>query len=114
MYRQGDVLLIPVASMPLNAVPEKNKARGVVLALGESSGHAHVLDPVDCETLTWTDAGEIVRRGLRVIRETSLRHTNPDGSLTQEHGTITVPAGNYHVIIQREALADDEVRAVED
>jgi len=113
MYRQGDVLLIP-SVIPGTAAPETPEPRGVVLALGESSGHAHVLDPVDCETVTWADAGKIVRRGLRVIRETSLRHTNADGSLTQEHGTIIVPPGNYLVIIQREALADDEVRAVED
>ena len=48
MYRQGDVLIVPVTE---NAVPEDVRAAGpadaarrvVVLALGESTGHAHAL-----------------------------------------------------------------------
>ena len=42
MYRQGDILLIK-ATMPKNAQKQAVDKR-IVLAWGESSGHAHAID----------------------------------------------------------------------
>ena len=51
MYRQGDVLIVPVTE---SAVPDQVRAAGpknrraresMTLALGESTGHAHALIP---------------------------------------------------------------------
>lgn len=41
LYRQGDVLIISVASIPANTQPIPRTKRGVILAEGEVTGHAH-------------------------------------------------------------------------
>ena len=48
MFRQGDVLLVPVRPerLPGHARPLPRDARGrLVLALGEATGHAHAVAP---------------------------------------------------------------------
>ena len=60
-----------------------------LLAEGEVTGHAHVLDAADVELLiTETE------RYLRVITETPLKH--------EEHDAVVLPPGDYEIIIQRE------------
>ncbi len=43
MYRQGDVLLMKVSALPKGAA-KKAPDRRVVLAWGETSGHAHAIE----------------------------------------------------------------------
>jgi hypothetical protein len=43
MYRQGDVLIIPVESIPERLDPIGREDGRVVLAHGEVTGHAHVI-----------------------------------------------------------------------
>lgn len=90
MYRQGDVLLTPVAAMPggLKKVPPEKGRR--VLAHGEATGHAHTLEVPATEMYISPD-GEIF---VSVKKETALAH--------QEHDPITLPAGDYKVTRQRE------------
>lgn len=89
-YRQGDVALRRIHVMPTTS-PAKRFTR-VVLALGEVTGHAHVLSAPEIEELHDPD---LERRFLRVLGE--------GGLLThEEHGTITIPPGDYEVIRQRE------------
>jgi hypothetical protein len=92
-YRQGDVLIRRVDAIPeaLNTVP-KDDGR-VILAYGEITGHAHaVLGDVQ---LLAADVEEMELRFLRV-----------EGDMAQvvheEHGTITLPPGDYEVRRQRE------------
>ena len=121
MYRQGDVLLIPV-QIRTNLKSEKvRRVAKVTLALGEQTGHAHVLEgdmevwdadyPADRrvsllrlkppETLT---PGAI--RFVELLRQGCLRH--------EEHGAITIPAGMYEIRRQRVYEAPDRVAWVAD
>lgn len=97
MYRQGDVLIVPV---PEEAVPghvaqapgERRDGRGrLVSALGEVTGHAHA----------------VVGKG-RLVREPGplgpfLLHLPAGGRVVhEEHATITLPQGWFRVVRQRE------------
>lgn len=108
MYRQGDVLIVPIeeSALPpghedLPAEPRDGRGR-MVLALGEVTGHAHA----------------VVGPG-RLLREsgpsgTALLHV-PDGArvVHEEHGPISLPKGWYRVIRQREYVPGS-VRIVAD
>ncbi|MCG3041435.1 hypothetical protein ACLIYM_10960 [Streptomyces fenghuangensis] len=97
MYRQGDVLIVPVdeEAVPDSATEQPGlprDARGrMVLALGEVTGHAHA----------------VVGPG-RLVREAGpygplLLHL-PDGGrvVHEEHAAIPLPRGWYRVVRQRE------------
>ena len=43
MFRQGDVLIIPVAKLPDCLEPMKRERGRVILAHGEVTGHAHAI-----------------------------------------------------------------------
>lgn len=95
MFRQGDVLLVPVPAwqLPGSVRPLPRDARGrLVLALGEATGHAHAVSARDAELLA--DPAEVGRRFLRIATEAVLAH--------EEHAPIPLPAGLYRVVQQRE------------
>ncbi|GAA3378458.1 hypothetical protein GCM10020367_58020 [Streptomyces sannanensis] len=97
MYRQGDVLIMPVAeeavpSHAADARSEPRDARGrMVLALGEVTGHAHA----------------VTGRG-RLVREAGpfgpmLLHLPEGGRVVhEEHAAIPLPKGWFRVVRQRE------------
>ncbi|MGW2559216.1 hypothetical protein ACWCXB_08230 [Streptomyces sp. NPDC001514] len=99
MYRQGDVLIVPVAeeAVPAHAVDapgEPRDGRGrLVLALGEVTGHAHALAAPG-----------------RLVREPGafgpmLLHLPEGGRLVhEEHAPIPLPKGWYRVVRQREYI----------
>lgn len=99
MYRQGDVLLVPV-STPVDltgATPEAPRAGRLILAEGEATGHHH--------SLACTAAGLFALDGRRVLvveERTPLTH--------QEHGAIEIAPGQYWVIGQREYTPAEIVR----
>ena len=88
MFRQGDVLLVPVATMPEGrpVAPEDGR---LVLARGEATGHHHSVAVEDGELI---DAAEGVF--VRIMMATPLQH--------QEHDAITLEPGVYRVLRQRE------------
>lgn len=87
-YRQGDVFLIPVNSLP---APAQRHGHRQVLAEGEVTGHAHRFT-VPGETEVFTVTGQMY---VEVLTETAtLSH--------EEHGPIALPRGGYEVRIQRE------------
>lgn len=93
MYRQGDVLLIKISQerlMPFQQ-PVPPAERGVVLAEGEATGHAHTMS---AETTTKYSDTATDREWIVVDTPTLLTH--------EEHGTIEVAPGMYWVTIQRE------------
>ncbi len=98
MWRQGDVFIMTVASIPPGAEP----LRHGVLVEGEATGHSHVVEDLD--------AAQVFRSGdnlyLRVVgRAVRIVH--------QEHGPITLSPGTYRVWKQREYIPGS-VRAVAD
>jgi|SRR6185437_11986167 glycyl-tRNA synthetase alpha subunit len=103
MYRQGDVMIVPVGEIPdgLKKVPLDKGC--VILAYGEVTGHAHAVIG-DVEFLA-ADMEDLEQRFLRVEAEAQVVH--------EEHGTITLPAGDYAIMRQRE-YAPEEIRTVAD
>lgn len=119
MYRQGDVLLIPVDRITYEAAKGMKRAKEGdkegerwILARGEKSGHHHAVPVADAEFIERTRApfpgeargrlradqpdntADVVDHFLRVRSVTTLTH--------EEHAPITLPAGDYQVVLQRE------------
>lgn len=87
MWRQGDVLIAAVETLPKDA---KAKS-GAILAYGEATGHRHQF--ADPETVALFEADGLLF--VKVIAaEATLIH--------EEHRAITLPQGLYHVWQQRE------------
>ena len=101
MYRQGDVLLIPVAELPKRLRAVGRQGGRLVLALGEATGHAHAVADPAAELLE-DDGGRYLEVG-------------GDGATLshEEHAPIRLPAGAYRVVLQRE-YAPGENRNVAD
>lgn len=86
-YRQGDVLLVEVPTFPVTAVRVQVKDR-IVLALGEVTGHAHVISPVSADLYTlWNEKYIDARSGAKLTHE--------------EHSAIEIKPGRYRVVQQR-------------
>lgn len=102
MFRQGDVLLVPVTEMPRGR-PFAPEGGRLVLARGEATGHHHSVAEQDAVLV---DAAEGVF--LRIMSPTPLEH--------QEHAPITLRPGLYRVFRQREYVPGpvDRMRALLD
>ena len=98
-YRQGDVGLLKVEALPKGAEKQQVEER-IILAYGEVTGHAHAIAADDAALYF-----EGARRFLEVCYKADLTH--------EEHGRITLPAGTYKVIIQRE-YTPNALRIVKD
>ncbi len=101
-YRQGDVMLVEVKAFSLTEAKPVPRDRGrVVLAYGEVTGHAHVIDDALAELFEERD-GRIY-----------LKASGPVDLVHEEHGTIAIAPGTYEVIRQRE-YNPSEIRRVSD
>ena len=97
MYRQGDVLLKKVETIPERVKPTTDD----VILKGEATGHAHRI--VNGTIFTGPGPGEMyveAEAGAALIHE--------------EHSTIEIEAGFYEVIRQREYDPKLQTRFVED
>lgn len=107
-YRHGDILIRRVDAVPTEGVKLTGKdKRGLVLAEGEVTGHAHTIARPSAGQqilVSATEANEL-RMWLTLDTPAELTH--------QEHSTITLPAGDYEVIRQVEYEAG-ELRNVAD
>jgi hypothetical protein len=102
IYQQGDVLLVRVEAISQAAKPCKADPRGLVLAEGEATGHAHVVTDAGCALLEAADKVYL---------------SAPEGATTrhEEHRAVAVPPGVYEVRKVREIDPfSEEVRAVRD
>ncbi|GHH69503.1 hypothetical protein GCM10017673_20050 [Streptosporangium violaceochromogenes] len=99
MYRQGDILIIPVGEeavpTPVPASPPAPRdARGrLVLALGEATGHAHAV----------VGPGTLVH-GPRPADPGFLHLPSGGRVVHEEHAPISLPKGWYLVRRQREYI----------
>lgn len=100
LQRQGDVLIRKVDALPegLKEVPRDNRGR-LVLAEGEVTGHAHVVDCPDAVFLA-TDLADLEGRFLKIEADASVVH--------EEHDTLTLAPGFYEVRRQREYASEAE------
>lgn len=101
-YAQGDVLIIPVNSIPENVKPFERENGDVILAHGEVTGHAHRIKDktvgawVDKDDKVWLDVKDLI---AEVTHE--------------EHGTIGLNPGKYMVVTQREYVARRPTRVLD-
>lgn len=93
MYRQGDVLIVSVKSIPKGVEAIDREIGRVVLAHGEVTGHAHAIKD----------------KAAALFRDPKLAavfmHISGDAPVAlehDEHTTIMIPPGSYHVVRQRE------------
>ncbi|GLY07695.1 MULTISPECIES: hypothetical protein [Actinoplanes] len=96
MYRQGDVLIVPVPeeSVPACAPVPRDRRGRMVLARGEATGHAHVVGGPGLRLLADVDDPELM-----------FIHVPSHGRVShEEHGPISLPAGHYRVTRQREYI----------
>jgi hypothetical protein len=92
LYRQGDVLLRRVESLPADCQVVPREAGRIVLAHGELTGHAHAI-AAPAALATLLQAADRVRF-LRLVAGVAVTH--------EEHAPIALPPGLYEVIRQRE------------
>lgn len=106
MYRQGDILITPIAELPegLRELPRDERGR-IVLAEGEATGHLHAIVEPEATFLA-TDLGELAERFLAVEAEVALTHP--------EHDTITLAPGAYRVERQRAYTEAGGIKVVAD
>lgn len=102
--RQGDLLLIPVEGYPLHGAEVTNR---VVLALGEVTGHAHVLTAD--RVLTWETKGQ---------RYVWVDGTAPGAITHEDHdpvpAAVVQPGQTYEVRRQQEWSLESQWRQVQD
>ena len=93
LLRQGDVLLVPVESVPSRARAIVDGRRRLVLAEGEATGHAHVIRGRRAQLFAHRPPAST--RFLVVESE-------PATLVHEEHDPIRIPPGAYRVVRQRE------------
>lgn len=96
LFRQGDVLLIPVDKIPKSAKRAKPDNGRWVLAYGEVTGHHHSVAVEDGVELVTAEEADELRMWLSVTTDEPVALTH------QEHATIMLPPGQYERRIQRE------------
>ena len=111
MFRQGDVLLIPIErAAPTFVQPVPRDKGRIVLAYGEVTGHAHAISAPNCdlveESIPLGRLSPNPRRWLTVVKQDVLLEH-------EEHGPIVLPPGTYIVKRQRE-YSPERIRNVAD
>lgn len=104
IFRQGDVLIRTISSIPAGANDVTPNDR-IVLAYGEVTGHAHAIAPGEAREFSLADAANTVRRFLSVVGEATVRH--------EEHAPIPLPPGFYEIVQQVE-YTPEAIRNVAD
>lgn len=96
LIRQGDLVIATIDAPPLK---RRRQAKAITLAVGEESGHSHVLDAV------LRDSGI-----FEVVAPTTLRVEGQPW----RHDPIPVEPGVYRFFVQRQLSEDEEVIRVAD
>lgn len=106
LIRQGDVMFIPIAKIPEG---QRTKRENGVAAYGEVTGHSHRLSVED------RARAEVLEIGGGLFCHVSEDGVRLQGAefVHEEHGTVTLPAGDYQITIQREYSAES-IRSVID
>lgn len=100
LYRQGDVLFKQVKAIPKGE--QKKRPTGHILE-GEATGHIHRV--AELEAAEVLEVGDGLYLNVSAEGGVSIVH--------EEHDTLTLPAGNYEVVRQRE-YSPEEIRNVAD
>jgi len=101
LVRQGDLLLVPVSALPEFA--KKVGSGRLVLAEGEATGHAHVVDDERASLY-----------GSATGRHLSIEGEGPVYVVHEEHDRLPLHPGVYEVRRQREYVPQRRSRWVTD
>ena len=116
MFRQGDVLIIPIAGkLPQGLKPVEREQGRVVLAHGEVTGHAHAIRERNA-FLYQEDVKEKPRTFLHIVQPEGALHNAKNSSVGlrhEEHAKVKLKPGLYEVRRQRE-YTPEEIRNVAD
>ena len=112
MYRQGDVLLMPVAARDEDLESAPQDPRGLVLAEGETSGHHHQLFGAGAKLMRFrATPGRVVA----VVDEGGdVRVIGGGAGGVDRHTSIALAPGRYEVRIQRAWTSAMRSQRVED
>ena len=97
IYRQGDILLISIESLPEN-LKEKDKT----IAEGETHGHSHKFTSEQVQVFEDDSGNQFVE----IQQESKLIH--------EEHAELAISEGTYFVVQQREFDILDGLSNVQD
>jgi hypothetical protein len=103
LVRQGDLLLVPVAELPEH-VGRLGSGR-LVLAEGEATGHAHVVDD---------ESASLYGRSWDPVRYLSIEGDASVLLVHEEHDQLPLVPGVYEVRRQREYVPQRTARWVAD
>jgi hypothetical protein len=90
MYRQGDILLREIGGLPPGAKPFQDQEQARILAMGEKTGHMHIL----------TNGTVYAAPGANGQRRI-ISNSDPSQLIHDEHAAIDIPPGIYELIQQR-------------
>jgi len=102
MYRQGDVLIVAVDTIPTSTPVNRAAKQDLILQEGEVTGHAHRIASRHAKLYRT----EMDARFMRVTAPVSLTH--------EEHKTVTIPPGDYRITIHAEYQPGELPRQVAD
>lgn len=100
---QGDVFFVKINNLPEKIELKRiyRKQRGFILAEGETTGHAHVIDD---DVDLFTDDNYLY---LQTEKPVVLKH--------EEHNPLTIEPGLWLIGIQKEVdIFEEEIRRVQD
>jgi hypothetical protein len=103
-FRQGDVLVTKIRSIPRAATEKARDAGRIVLAYGEVTGHAHAIMDKTATLFSLLDDGK-EELYLEADGTVTLRH--------EEHAPVEIPGGVYRIVRQRE-YSPEAIRNVAD
>ena len=93
LIRHGDLGIIKLSKLPKNLKEKKSKDNKFILALGEVTGHKHVLTPIKESTVKFYED----EKGNHVLE------INGTALLThEEHATIKLDTGIWYQTVQVE------------
>ena len=113
IYQHGDVCLVEeqvpvIEDRNRIETPQRTDDGRLILALGEATGHAHILGGEGVNLVEST--GGLV---LEITQPVELTHEK-NGRLTGEHRTLTIPPGRYIPLRQHVYDWLEGWRAIED
>lgn len=101
-FWQGDLLLQSVDRIPRGA----KKSPDNIIALGEATNHAHILDGGQTAIYTFNESfwnkDAIPTIFIEIKKDTILRHINISTGKQADHAPVELPPGIYKVIHQVE------------
>jgi hypothetical protein len=104
-FRQGDVLVMPVKSIPSSAQEMAPKNGRLIVAEGEATGHHHSFPHRQGAVMFRDDGAGSGGMYVRVAAPVALEH--------QEHAALMLAPGAYRISIQR-TYQSGMARRVED